>query len=234
MCFRLLIQSTKLKVMTRSHLAPRKSLRSHKLIALVAASGLVLAACDGTDTSNEAASSTVTMTTTPTSETTTTTQAEDEAATKSPTSREASIPASSTAEFSGNNDLHITEVRAGSHDGFDRVTIEFSGTATPGWFAAYTDEPVQLASGYPLEVVGDSYLEVMVRGVTMEIPDSGWVYPAGPVEEVQPQGEIAGVTHGGVFEAAGQFIIGLNGEARPYTIEALNEPPRLVIDIQQP
>ena len=220
--------------MTASHQKSHKSRTSQLLVALAATSGLFLAACDSGEPVDTVASSTVTKTTkaTPEKKETSSEQPSEPSTKEAPDENPATV--TSTERFQGNNDLHITEVRVGAHDGYDRVAIEFSGNAVPGWFASYSDQPVQQASGYPLEVVGDSYLEVTARGVTMEIPPSGFIYPVGPVEEVQPTGAIAGVTHGGVFEANGQFVIGIEGEPRAFTIDALTEPSRLVIDIHHP
>ena len=47
-----------------------------------------------------------------------------------------------TAEPSGEWDLQLVDVRVGEHDGFDRVVLELSGTATPGWGVAWSDEAV--------------------------------------------------------------------------------------------
>ena len=44
-----------------------------------------------------------------------------------------------TAEPSGDWDLQLVDVRVGDHDGFDRVVLELSGTATPGWGVAWGD-----------------------------------------------------------------------------------------------
>lgn len=46
----------------------------------------------------------------------------------------------------------------------------------------------------------------------------------------EPAGVIAGVASGGVFEGHGSFYIGLDAE-RPYRIALLEEPTRVVIDI---
>ncbi|WP_051866778.1 AMIN-like domain-containing (lipo)protein [Corynebacterium atypicum] len=127
--------------------------------------------------------------------------------------------------------LFIEAVRAGSHPGFDRVVFEFSGSGEPGWHTAYTAAPVQLASGRPVEFPGAVGLNVLIHGVPTpydRIDDA----PI-PGRAADAHGAIAGVEHTGIFEADAQYVIGLDHE-RPYTVKVLDNPTRLVIDIESP
>ena len=56
----------------------------------------------------------------------------------------------------------------------------------------------------------------------MEDPNIGTVPGAG--------GVVTQVLSGGTFEARSQFVIGLDGR-HPYSVQVLNEPTRLVIDV---
>ncbi|WP_157672437.1 AMIN-like domain-containing (lipo)protein [Corynebacterium mycetoides] len=129
------------------------------------------------------------------------------------------------------SELTIADVRVGSHEGFDRAVFEFTGSGTPGYVAGYNPEPLQQASGYPIDVRGDAYLELMIQGTPM-----GLISPDDSLVEVGPMpiaaGNIQGVTHGGVFEADSQYFIGLD-EQRPYNVYVLENPTRLVVDIQK-
>ena len=44
-------------------------------------------------------------------------------------------------------------------------------------------------------------------------------------------GNIVDVYNGGAFEATSQYVVGLKSE-RPYKVEILHEPTRLVVDFQ--
>ncbi|PRQ11401.1 hypothetical protein C1Y63_06705 [Corynebacterium sp. 13CS0277] len=129
------------------------------------------------------------------------------------------------------NYLVVTGVRVGSHQGFDRVVFDFSGQGTPGWFIDYTAAPAQQASGLPLPTEGDSFLDVGIDGTTypfeagIDDPRLDTVTADGPI--------VQQVTTGGTFEGRTQFIIGLSGQQRPYSVQVLNNPTRLVIDITQ-
>lgn len=128
-------------------------------------------------------------------------------------------------------DLTIADVRAGSHDGYDRVVFEFTGTGSPGFITGYTPEPLQQASGLPMDVAGNAYLELMIQGTPMaSLSSREDLIKAGPMDI--GAGNVGGITHGGVFEADTQYIIGLDTQ-RPYNVYALQNPIRLVVDIQQ-
>lgn len=128
-------------------------------------------------------------------------------------------------------DLTISDVRVGTHEGYDRVVMEYSGPGTPGFFTSYVDTPLQQASALPLDVAGNAYLELMIHGTPMaNLSANQALVKTGPM--ALETGNIAGITHGGVFEAATQYVIGLD-RARAYHAYTLENPPRVVVDIQR-
>ena len=131
----------------------------------------------------------------------------------------------------GNPELVIEDVRAGSHDGFDRVVFEYSGPGKPGVIAGYNPDPRQQASGYPLDVPGNAYLEIMIQGTPMMMmsPREDLI-PTGPVGVAA--GGVTSEVHGGVFEADTQYIIGLDRE-RPYQVYIMENPTRVVVEFQK-
>ena len=126
------------------------------------------------------------------------------------------------------SELVVTSVRVGKHEGFDRVVFDFTGKGSPGWFIDYTDSPAQQGSGNPISYQGATALDVSIDGTAypfqleMEDPNIGTVPGAG--------GVVTQVLSGGTFEARSQFVIGLDGR-HPYSVQVLNEPTRLVIDV---
>lgn len=126
----------------------------------------------------------------------------------------------------------ITGVRTGVHDGFDRIVLDLTGDERVlGWGADYVDEAVHDPSGFPLEVEGTAYLQVAVRGIDW-IADADERYSG---DTVQGQGTevVTAVAFGGLFEGQQQIVIGLREKA-PYRIFGLDDPARLVIDVQHP
>lgn len=136
--------------------------------------------------------------------------------------------ATQTAKPSGEWDLVLQDVRVGSHDGFDRVVLEFAGTGTPGWAVGYVDEPVADGSGEPLPVDGESFLDVYASGTTYPAEGEGV-----DLSTIDPgSGElVAGVRVVGTFEGDTQVVVGLDGDAAPFRTFALTEPARLVVDV---
>lgn len=131
----------------------------------------------------------------------------------------------------GDAELVIQDVRVGSHDGYDRVVFEYAGTGLPGFRTQYTDGVYQQGSGFPLEIAGNAYLQVVIYGTPMGLmPANEELLNAGPMPLAA--GNIKGITHGGVFEGDTQYAIGLDKQ-RAYTIYTLENPTRLVVDIQQ-
>lgn len=172
------------------------------------------------------ATSTVTQATTETQTEKTTVEPADAAATQSVfTLGDVRFPSE------GNPELVIQDVRAGSHDGFDRVVFEYAGPGKPGIVAGYNPEPRQQASGYPLDVPGNAYLELMIQGTPMMMmsPREDLI-PPGPVGVAA--GGVTSVVHGGVFEANTQYVIGLDRQ-RPYQVYLMDNPTRVVVEFEQ-
>lgn len=127
--------------------------------------------------------------------------------------------------------LGIKDVRIGSHDGFDRIVIEFMGEGTPGYWVRYEDMPTQQGSGNPISVSGAHKLAIDVRGTGYPFDFNVEDYPTGPVK---PEGTsaISEVRGFGTFEGSTQYVAGVDGERRPFKVFKTQDPTRLIIDIQ--
>lgn len=134
-------------------------------------------------------------------------------------------------ESAGNPELKIEGVRAGSHEGYDRVVVELSGTGTPAVLAGYNPDPRQQASGYPLVPAGNAYFDLIIQGVpwTMGLSEED-------LAKANPAGVAAGgiqeIADGGIFEADAQYVVGLDAK-RPYNLYLLKNPTRVVVDFQK-
>ena len=207
----------------------------------LAVAALLLAAC-GTDTSPTSASDATTPPSPETSETSpgTPSASPSDSPSESPSaSAESTSPAPApdgppfpestdpqTAEPTGEWDLQLVDVRVGEHDGFDRVVLELSGTATPGWGVAWSDEAVAEGSGDVVPLEGDHVLTISASGTAM--PDAGsFEVPA----RLGPAGDVAEVQVNGWFEGYTQVFAGVEGDERPFRVFTLTDPPRLVVDI---
>ena len=221
--------------------------RSRALVAALAVTALTVAGCgaetgdteptvepETASTATSAAGSTAPASTSAAADNTT------EADTKDVSAAAASAGAQSATAFTledthlqnpGHPELQIEDVRAGSHEGVDRVVVELSGTGTPNVLAGYTADPRQQASGLPLVPAGNAYFELIIQGVpwSMGLSDAD-------LAKADPSGVAAGgiqeIADGGIFEADAQYIVGLNAQ-RPYNLYLLENPTRVVVDFQK-
>lgn len=199
--------------------------QSHALtIALLTASALGLAACSAEDSISEPSGAATTVTT-----------ADTKAAAASAEDDE-QVPGEYSTEptdtFSGEltSELRTVDIRSGSHEGYDRVVFEFEGNGTPEFHAGYSDEPLQQASGLPVDVPGEAALEIMIHGTSLDqTPDAKY---AGKPTLGLASGNIKEVTNSGTFESVSQYFIGLDKQ-RPYKVTVLENPTRVVVDVQK-
>ncbi|MFF0491507.1 hypothetical protein ACFYTQ_20990 [Nocardia sp. NPDC004068] len=130
--------------------------------------------------------------------------------------------------------LTVTGVRLGHHPGFDRVVYELGGTGRPGWRVRYTDRAVQDGSGTAVAVAGRSILEVQILGSAYPW-DSGVAEYEGPDPVTDPAVPgITGVYGAHVYEGATRSFIGIDADRPAFSVAALDNPARLVIDIATP
>ena len=125
-----------------------------------------------------------------------------------------------------------TAVRVGRHKNFDRVVIDLDVEkgSTPGWRAVYEAQPLQQASGRPLDVAGDTYLQVDLTGTAYPM-EFGKDFAPLDWSNTSGKGIVQEVLDAGTFEARTQFVIGLSGGQRPFSVTVLENPARVVIDI---
>lgn len=128
----------------------------------------------------------------------------------------------------GAYDLSVTGVRMAEHDSFTRVVLDISGSGMPGWWVDYTQEPTQQASGLPVEVAGDSFLEVNLQGIALP-PDAD--FPSVELGTFGGAGIVDEVVLTTIFEARAQFFIGISDHPREYSVTLLQEPTRVVVDL---
>ena len=124
----------------------------------------------------------------------------------------------------------ITDVRIGTHDGYDRVVFEFDSGIPTVTVAAALPPFYEDASGLPVVVIGSAFLRVTMTGASAVNPDGVVVYD-GPNSFTPGFPRLAHLVRGGDFEAVSTWYIGLNGGAC-LRVFALESPSRLVIDIE--
>ena len=125
---------------------------------------------------------------------------------------------------------NIVDVRIGSHEGFDRVVFEFE-QGTPELTLSRAEPPFSAdGSGMPIEVDGDSFLALVMRGGTKQT-DEGTSSYDGPTEFTDAGPGLVHLVEGGDFERQSTWYFGLADEDC-VRILLLEDPYRLVIDIE--
>ncbi|ANS77497.1 hypothetical protein SGUI_0101 [Serinicoccus hydrothermalis] len=134
----------------------------------------------------------------------------------------------------GGGQLFAPELRAGRHEGFDRVVVDLTGTPAstgPGWVASYEGSPTRAGSGAPAGVAGDSVLQLVLGGMAYPEPGDP-VYDAGDYGlDTHSLGAVVEVIRTTPFEGQLQVFVGMTGEPRAYRVFTLSDPLRLVVDI---
>jgi hypothetical protein len=124
----------------------------------------------------------------------------------------------------------ISDVRVGTHDGYDRVTFQFAAgipqTVVEGVLPPFFADP----SGQAIEVKGTAFLKVTMNGGTRFSPDGSLSY-AGSINFTPGFPQLVQLREGGDFEAVSSWYIGLNGGGC-YRVMTMTSPARLVIDIE--
>ena len=126
--------------------------------------------------------------------------------------------------------LTVTSVRVARQDGFDRVVFELDGgKGAPGWRVEYDDTPSRDGSGRAVAVEGETALAIVITGIGMPF-ETG-------VDELDEDPALPGdldvvtdVVVGSTFEGSYEAFIGVSGE-RPFTVQRMSGPARVVIDV---
>ncbi|MBN9644070.1 hypothetical protein ACFSSC_02075 [Corynebacterium mendelii] len=126
-------------------------------------------------------------------------------------------------------DLMVDNIRVGDHPTFERVVFDLTGYGKPSWFITYTDAPSYPGSGHPVQITGDSFLDVNIDGIAFTLRDD--MVPQDFSTRQLPDSIITEIADTGIFEGRHSFVIGITGDRRPYSVDLLDNPTRLVIDV---
>jgi hypothetical protein len=124
----------------------------------------------------------------------------------------------------------LTDVRVGTHGDYDRIVFEYQDGLPELEVAQATPPLLADASGMELDVAGNAFLRITLRGGTKQTNAGGSSYP-GPTEFTPGFDRLVEMEEGGDFEAVNTWYVGMSGDAciRGFT---LSDPPRIVIDLE--
>jgi hypothetical protein len=128
---------------------------------------------------------------------------------------------------------NIVDVRVGSHADYDRVVFEFDDGLPDMTLDRATPPFTQDASGLPMEVEGDSYVRLTMRGGTKQMEDGTSSYE-GSTDFDPGFPTLVDLVEGGDFEAQSTWYLGLTSEACVRVLTLTDDgAPRLVIDVER-
>jgi len=127
----------------------------------------------------------------------------------------------------------LIDVQTGEHEGFDRITFEFSG-GVPGFRVEYIEPPIHAdPSDLLIEIAGAAFIRIRMEPAAGYDPDTGTPTYNGPLELTPGFASLVEAERMGDFEGVLQWVLGL-GEETEFRVETLEDPPRLVIDVAHP
>ncbi|HKO33824.1 MAG TPA: hypothetical protein VJY85_08775 [Candidatus Limnocylindria bacterium] len=124
----------------------------------------------------------------------------------------------------------ITDVRVGSHDGYDRVVIEFEDGVPPYILQEATPPLLSDPAGMEMDVAGTVFRNLVLLGGTRVTEDGTLTYD-GRTDFTPDFPVLAELVESGDFEATSAWYLGLRHDSCARVL-TLSGPSRLVIDIQ--
>ena len=126
---------------------------------------------------------------------------------------------------------HLAAVRLAGQDGYDRLVLEFTDRV-PGYTVGYRPLPAhEDASGFEIPLPGAGALLQLSRTPATA---SGWAGGpstySGPAALSADTASVTEVKNAGDFEAVLTWVAGVRTQ-QPFRVQALDNPPRLVVDI---
>lgn len=121
-------------------------------------------------------------------------------------------------------------IRTGAHPCFERVVLELQGEGElPGYQVQYVDDPVHLSpSDQTVEIAGEATLVLQVASWMTSMEGEGY---DGPTRITPTNVEhVLELRMTENFEGLTAWAIGLD-EERPFVVDTLTDPPRVVVDI---
>jgi hypothetical protein len=132
--------------------------------------------------------------------------------------------------------LGLTGVDVAVQDDFDRVTFTLEGDERfAGWRVQYVDEARAVGTGDLIDVEGDAIIRVILTGMALppDLPDDIEDRVMDVLDEatfVLGGDAIVEVVLDGPFEGQQQVFIGTTGQL-PFTVERLDDPQRVYVDV---
>ena len=136
-----------------------------------------------------------------------------------------------TVAASGATVVHTTDVRVGTHVGYDRIAFEYLEAGSPAVEIRTTRPPFTSdPSDLPMTVNGSPVFLLTLNGAT-KVADDGSLTYTGPTDFEPGFPQLVQLIERGDFEAENSWYIGMDG-GDCIRASVLTNPSRVVIDLQ--
>lgn len=125
----------------------------------------------------------------------------------------------------------VTNLRAGEHSDYDRVTIDLTGPAS-GYDVRYVSDPTFCGSGADVSVKGSRYLQITLKPAQAHTNSGANTY-VGPGRTSSASlglETVKGVRKTCDFEGHVAFVLGLDHKAG-FHVTTLTNPTRIYVDV---
>ncbi|MDO5627856.1 MAG: hypothetical protein Q4G43_05980 [Mobilicoccus sp.] len=159
------------------------------------------------------------------------TQTETQTETATETVEPSPAPDDETASPDAEAWTMLTAVRAGQHEGFDRIVIDVDGPDVPPWETEYVEEVLD-PKGESWTVRGEALLRILVHAPARDTDWNPTVPPAQEAVDVAGFESLRQVAFVGEHHGTATFAVGVD-EARPVTTDMVSDGThhRLVVDV---
>jgi hypothetical protein len=138
--------------------------------------------------------------------------------------------AAARCQQAGAAHARVMGIRAASHEGFDRIVLEFEGNTVPGYRLAPLSPPLtNCTSGAPVTVEGGGALQIQLAG-TSGHDDAG--ASTTPLELRPALPSVREIERTCDFEGVVAFAVGV-ATPTPFRAFPLAAPARLVVDVKR-
>jgi hypothetical protein len=111
----------------------------------------------------------------------------------------------------------------------DEVVFELTGSSIPGWVVQYVAAAAQKGTGDIISIPGQSILEVLMIATPGPFAAAEYSGPVVVANQESPQVNV--VQYSAAQSGVTQAFIGLNGTQPAFSVTALTDPVRIVIDV---
>lgn len=127
--------------------------------------------------------------------------------------------------------IGLTKMSLAHTSSADQLTLEFTGSAIPGWAVHYVNEPLQNSTQKIFPIAGRTFIEVLVREAANPFVSGATPYAGSETLTDPNMGAIGEVKYAGAGRGVTQVFIGLTTPQVGLRVNGFDNPTRVVVEI---